>query len=107
MKICIRCRKSKPESEFYAYNRSQYPDRIYLTTTCKPCCTARSREWRKNHRDESRRRDNLKKKKRRYKKIGTTIDYYEFLRLAQDNKCAVCGIKPDHLCLDHNHKTGC
>lgn len=46
--------------------------------------------------------------KRRY---GLTIEEYDRLLKAQNNKCAICGNtndnkKPKKLCIDHNHKTG-
>lgn len=51
-------------------------------------------------------------KRRKYRdaelkyKYGIDSGSYDTLRSEQDNKCVICGIEKDVLCVDHNHKTG-
>lgn len=115
MKICIKCQRTLPLSEF----SKPYTDshgRTYQRSYCKECnrkvCsnygkqnrkrhTERWKLWRKNNPQLSRPLDRRKKLKFKY---GLTVQQFEDLVKKQDGKCAICGqAKP--LNVDHNHET--
>jgi hypothetical protein len=37
---------------------------------------------------------------------GISMEQYEEKAKAQDGKCAICGVQPDRLDVDHDHETG-
>lgn len=62
MTVCARCRVAKPDSEFSRNARK----RNGLSSYCKPCAVAQTREWRSRNRDSllARRRGDLRAKER-------------------------------------------
>lgn len=106
MKRCTKCKKLKPEGEFYADKRRK-DGRM---SQCKPCCRAweSSKKWRRANPEkaqESYRKSHLKNH------YNLTMDEYNSLAEKQRGKCAICGKlkqqhRRKHLCIDHNHCTG-
>ena len=65
---------------------------------------AENKEWRMNHPEECKRMAKKSEMKRLY---GLTIEKYDEMLVAQDNKCYICGKSPkkNGLAVDHCHKT--
>lgn len=133
MKICFRCKNSKPISEF-TRNKAHKDG---LASNCK-CCMRETHqknycknkikshqsvnEWRKANPDRIRAikrkyYDNNKEKVVDYKlrkAFGISIEEYNCLVQKQNGVCAICGKpetakykgKPKALAVDHDHKTG-
>ena len=92
---CKYCGLNFPEVEFYSY----------MPFTCKKCNSARAIQWSKNNPEKviaSRRKTRLKYK------YNLSLEDYNKLVEAQNNKCALC--LKEHtrrpLNVDHCHKTG-
>lgn len=68
--------------------------------SCKACLREKRLENREYHRDYGR-KYNLRTK------YNMTVEDYEKVFLAQNGRCAICGVQPKKsLVVDHNHKTG-
>lgn len=98
MKKCPLCNEIK---ELSCFRRP--PSRIggAYNSYCKPCENNYQKEWRK----ASLSHQNTKSKKNRR---GLTLDGFNLIVIAQDNKCDICKKKPNEkrsLDLDHNHRT--
>ena len=101
MKTCKSCAASKNFEEFYAAASTKDG----LEGKCKTCKAAA---------DAGRRETAAYKRQQRRKhyraKYGITVEDYDRLFELQDGKCAICGDsdtgKFNHLCVDHDHKTG-
>lgn len=116
-KICSICHEVKPVEEFSLRKNGK------RRSDCKECSRIRAREyyW-KNPKERARKRRewyaNNKERgkavdlKCRFKKYyGITLEQYDEMILAQENKCAICGTSSPggpgkRLCVDHNHITG-
>lgn len=109
MKVCYRCKKSKPFSAFH--KKSAAKDG--LQASCKKCNNNSAREWQQANPEkfeEIWKRNSygdtaiLKRKARRY---GLTLEELVFLFEKTNGKCEICGKAPRKtLCVDHCHKTG-
>lgn len=97
MKKCSNCNIEKPESDFYKHSRTKSG----LSSYCKICSSQYGKKWvEKNW--AKRRASNL-----RYY-YGVDFEYFESLRDAQENKCAICQspfTDEKHTHLDHCHST--
>ncbi len=70
-------------------------------------------EYRKNNRESVRR--NARKYSQKNKeqnreshlrrKFGISGEQFQQMSVAQEGMCAICGVKPEKLCVDHNHTT--
>lgn len=96
--VCTKCRKSKPETEYFTRENG------YRRKQCKACCYKGNRK-RYDH------------EKERFRKLeaafGIKKEEFDALMAAQNGVCAICGNPPTvHarnrgvLCVDHDHKTG-
>lgn len=115
-KICSRCKKDKPLSEFYK-NKTHKDG---YNTVCKRCYTEVEREhWKLEKTKKTRKVWKLKNKdkmkdyfrKREYKnKYGKTIEDWQVLFDEQKGCCVICGRHQSELKhrlhFDHDHKTG-
>lgn len=98
-KSCKKCFKYKAKTSFYvAYIKN---NKKTLSSICKLCDKKRSAKWIKDNSEyhylyDIKTKFNLSRE-----------DYYT-LRDKQDNKCAICGIKPSkqRLHVDHCHTLG-
>lgn len=93
-KICSKCRKEKPRSEFYKRKNRKDPHR----SDCKECSV-------KANRERPRQKINRKYWLKRY--FNLTFEQYNKMFEQQNGVCAICG-KPElkrNLSVDHNHKT--
>lgn len=87
---CLKCGISKPTSEFYF---KDVPKKR-MSSRCKRCQINQQRE----------------------KSLGVTEDDYQRMLAAQDDSCAVCGLRIEEyrtkynrytqFSVDHNHSTG-
>jgi hypothetical protein len=123
MKRCSKCRREKPETEFY--RRSDTDGRQYLCKECAkearkkyradPVKRAREyagrRKWRECNRERAHVMDRERSLRNTY---GVTVRQYDTMLEEQNGKCALCG-KPEktllhgkvkRLAVDHDHKTG-
>jgi hypothetical protein len=95
---CKRCGEEKPLDDFSQRKRGQ------RETYCRPCNSARMKEWRQKHPHKSNRGNYARSVKRRY---GVTLDDVAAMREAQGGCCPIC-TKPftrtPHV--DHDHDTG-
>ena len=138
MKHCPSCKQDKPLDEFYVHKKSGRP-----YSYCKSCLSAKAKERNANlskvDRDKRNKKAKENREKRGYKhsdhyyqtvevgentytkgfewelkrKYGLSLDEYDTLVTAQDNKCCICGdsMVPGSMCakrrcVDHNHTTG-
>src|SRR3954466_4285698 len=121
MKICLICKVSKPESEFYKNGYTPFrPGREKKTRSeCKECGNARHKEYFEAKRDEINakrkakyhagdKRQAIASNLKRYYKIS--LDDYERMFASQDGFCKICGIHqnemPRRFDVDHCHVTG-
>ena len=92
---------SKNFKEFYAAPTNK-DGRDGKCKACRAVADAKRRETRA-YKEQMRR-------KHYRKKYGIAIEDYDRLFELQDGKCAICGDsdtgKFNHLCVDHDHKTG-
>ena len=123
-RVCFKCKNSKPVSDFSKAKGAKDG----LHTYCKECCKLLASDYRKTDRGKavSRKwrqekfvktgyyktdkwRDYLKDKGLQ-RKYGINLVQYKAMKMAQLNKCAICGIEeerlPKALHVDHNHITG-
>lgn len=98
VKVCTKCGKEKPISEFFADKQKSSGKR----PDCKECNTKRSVEWIKKNPE-------LRKSYVTKSNTGVEpIDFYNLLNL-QGNKCSICGKSTEdnkrRLSIDHCHET--
>lgn len=102
MKQCTKCGKQKPLSEFYK-------DAIRidgLRGPCKTCDIEKSRAYREEFPEKSKKQVRSSKLKIKY---GIDLKQFDAMKIAQNNKCAICNTEftdPKYTCVDHNHTTG-
>ena len=106
MKTCSRCKKLRPDSQFWIERR-----RGRLGSRCKDCTREVSREWRaKNPEFEKRRYAAIKEKTRErhlVRKYGVDLAEYERMLKEQCGACAICGKRQTRsFDVDHCHETG-
>ena len=130
MKACRKCGITKPLTEFhrardmrdghrnecrdcwselckarYYENRDEYILRAQRWRERNP---EKYEEWKRRNREEN--RDRIAASNRRghlRRKYGLTIDEFEFLRVVQGDRCAICNeLDPAGLHIDHDHETG-
>jgi len=117
-KVCSKCKKEKPLSEFYKDKAT----RDGLHSWCKVCKDTRQRKWFQKNIEKQRER--LRPYHRRWRKehkekvrnwklkylFGIALEDYNQMLEEQNGVCAICG-KPERkkgcsLSVDHNHRTG-
>jgi len=103
---CNKCNADKTENDFYTYKRKAYPDRVYRNTICKECQKAGTKRWNRENPEKARELDRLKKRRKRFRKLGITEKDFAGMKKSQKGRCAICGDKPKILCVDHDHETG-
>ena len=130
MKPCRKCGITKPLSEFHKARGMRDGHR----NECKPCLKQIQRAWYERNREYAiaRAQDWVRRNPERYaeqkrrwredkkverraiersghlrRKYGLTIEDFEFLRVAQGDRCAICD-QPDSagLHIDHHHDSG-
>ena len=127
-KVCTKCLQEKPKTEFSISDKK----RGYHHAQCKVCTNARVREYyatneeyRTKQKANIRRQQLLKpcapevtRKHSLKHKYNLTLEQYEGMKVAQGNKCALCGAddpgrtkltgkwKAGHWNIDHCHTTG-
>lgn len=124
MKSCSKCKKMKPFSEFDKCHGMAFD----LYPSCKPCKREIKEVYRKNNPEKYRewKRNNyirhrkiIIKKTSEYSKshpeirrkimlkhqYGISEEFYNNLQDRQNGFCAICGIKPQRLYVDHCHYT--
>ena len=99
MKVCKTCGEEKNLSEFYKVSEK------YYHSYCKPCYSVKVRE-----RDVSSGRMQYKGMAKIMGLSYAELDkIYQAFFVAQDGKCAVCGVHQNRLdrnfCMDHDHET--
>lgn len=117
MKKCTRCLKLQPLDQYPTHKN--YKDG--LSSWCRVCLKKNTADWAKRNpekakagelRRESRCLINQTRRKWKLKaRYNLTIEQYDAMVLAQDNKCAICNTDGKHgtkgkLFVDHNHHTG-
>lgn len=113
-KICSKCKKEKPLSEFYKdrNGRSKYGCR----PDCKQCNKQTQFQYKqKNRRKTNRQRSEIratwsadKKKEEGLKtNYGLTLKQHKEMYIKQNGCCAICkqNLSYDRAMTDHNHKT--
>jgi hypothetical protein len=99
-KICPKCKKEKPISEF----GKRYDKPVGITAECKKCLYKRHREYENRNKDKVR---NWRKVVRLRQNFGLTPEKFEEMKRLQNNCCAICGesfksSRSTHI--DHDHK---
>lgn len=101
-KLCTKCKKSKPRSEFYPHSVSLRG----VSSWCKECTCKTTLEKQKADPSKSVIASRKYKLKRDY---GLTPEKYEQMLQAQGHRCAMCGTdKPGgrgRFAVDHCHFT--
>lgn len=105
LKICKTCKQEKQITDFYkAY---EYKNKITYHSNCKTCNKIKSTNWGKNNKDK---KTKIYNRHALRKKYNMTLDEYEFLKVKQNNKCAICKdhqkFSAEQLCVDRDHSTG-
>lgn len=94
-RVCTVCSEWKPLTEFHKHKICRYG----VEPMCKLCKYQRRKE--RDSRDPDRiRKMDLKAK------YGLSLEDYEAMLLAQEGRCAICGVADEKLVVDHNHATG-
>lgn len=113
MKLCKKCDKEKPLSEFYKNRKNK--DGYYFD--CKVCWNEyQYTAERKLKRNKRNLRNKMSEKRRDYhrnyamkKKYGISLEQFHKMLLDQNGKCAICDKDHDKcqngLYVDHNHET--
>lgn len=97
-KECKDCKKTLPISEFYP-RKQKGRVKLKVETACKKCTQIRCKKYRENNPDKYR--------SSRLKSLyGVNLEQYKAMAKEQENKCKVCNIETDILCVDHCHETG-
>ncbi len=106
-KTCPACKVEQPISGFYADSRTKDG----LTSWCKKCrrvyeinnrdkARANSKRWRENNLDAA----HAAERKSRIKKVyGLSLEQYNDIVIKQASACAICGLVPKILVIDHCH----
>ena len=111
MKICVDCKVSKELSEFPSAGKNA------VKTRCKPCYNLYTKNWRENHANKDRLREQWRQASRRnytteksrrgtLAKYGLTEDDYGEMYSAQGGACKICKTSLPVLKVDHCHKGG-
>jgi hypothetical protein len=103
-KICPRCKKLKSADCFHKNTSSK----TGLTSFCKPCSSAKGKEWNQKNKEKLRHKSREKDLKRNY---GLTLQEYHALLREQNGKCDICGStnpgkNKKYFPVDHCHLTG-
>lgn len=125
-KVCITCGAEKDETEFCWHDGSHTKRK----GQCRVCRNETARRWRRKnpekHREIARRNGQQQKSKdpkayarrsrasRLKHAYGLTLEQFDAMVVAQDNRCAICGQLEipgkdnvvEDLCVDHDHRTG-
>lgn len=107
-KVCTKCKKKKPLSEFYKAKNTKDG----LRYVCKPCQLETNRKYYPNRNKKQHILNNRKSVLKT--RFGLTLEQYDKMFEQQDGRCAICnGIEVvtykrvlKRLCVDHSHKTG-
>lgn len=114
MKRCPRCGETKSVDEFYKNSH----EKDGLSTWCKECTSAYSKDYRERNRERLNARERQWKADNPLKvfasdirqRYGITLEEYDEKLEAQGGGCAICGKTPEEngqrLCADHDHETG-
>ena len=130
MKACRKCGETKPLNEFHRAAAMRDGHRNECKACWKIICKkryaknrdehiAKVQEWRRRNPEkydsyrkryiaENRERIAIEERKGHLRrKYGLTLEEYDFLRLAQGDRCLICGAGEEGgLHVDHDHKTG-
>lgn len=111
-RTCTRCKQPFPATTEYFYRA---PRVAGLTFYCKTCTAFLQRKayWkRKEDGTQQAKIDSWPSKQKRYarnsiliRNFGITIEDFEDMTKAQDNKCVLCN-EVKYLVVDHSHTTG-
>lgn len=106
-KLCRRCRKSKPLSEFVRWHKSK-DGRAHW---CRSCCS----DWRREDMANDPVGRRMKRRRAYLRKVyGISIETFDAILSTQGNSCAICRTELHHdtmrslkhVCVDHDHVTG-
>ena len=104
MKICNKCHIEQPIENYYTQTGAR-TKLGYRRPTCKSCVNKDSIKWSKENKDKVKQYRRKAKLKQKY---GISLNQYEEMKLAQNNKCAICNEEHERrpLNVDHCHTTG-
>lgn len=125
MKVCPRCHRKKPISEFgsqvvpYKLVDGTKKTWTRVKPYCRPCDAERQREKRKNltkkqraqrletHREYRKRRPDVFRNMELKRDFGIDLETYNSMLKAQGGVCAICGNPPNgkSLAVDEDHST--
>lgn len=103
MKLCARCKQTKPVDDFPIDPRR--PDARY--SYCRQC----KREYMKEHRQRDPEASREKQRRDNIKRYGVTVEQFDAMLATQGGRCAICGTtepRRNHgrMAIDHDHATG-
>lgn len=112
-KVCTRCKKEKPFSEFYKSKRNK----TGVITECKMCkriyTTRRWQDIKNNPVLYAKEKKRMRRSERGWslrKDYGLTVADWNMLFDVQQGCCYICGkhqsILKSRLCVDHSHESG-
>lgn len=114
MKLCNKCKKEKPLTDFFKDSRNKLTGRYSI---CKACKKSSTYEWRNKNREKYnliakdwRRNNREAERKYNLRKRGITSKEYELMLKEQNGSCKICGKgyekqRYKRLAVDHCHKT--
>lgn len=110
-KTCSKCKVKKSADEFWKQKDGKYG----LRSACVECLKPQQKKY---NAENSEKRNSARKKyinetpEEKLKdiylrsKYRITLDEFNGKKKLQNNKCAICGRKPEKLCQDHDHISG-
>jgi len=96
MKICSRCKKEKPLTDFFKQSVNRGGG---FRSECKTCHNAWSRGYARRNPDK------IRAASRKYR-YGITEPEYSAFWARQNGCCAICSISSKELDVDHSHGSG-
>jgi len=98
-KTCPQCFVEKPVDEF-KFNTKGIPQ------WCFSCVTSYAKEYMQNRRTASPEKTKEYRRELTLKKYNLTPEEFTYMVMEQGGVCAICGLVPSALYVDHDHATG-
>jgi len=99
IKACANCFVEKSLDKF-VFNTKGSP------MWCKECTTNKQREYMRGYQASHLELADKKAKAHKLKKYNLTSEEFTYMVMEQGGVCAVCGLVPSALYVDHDHTTG-
>lgn len=99
VKTCTQCAMKKPIEEFRVNSKGSL-------MWCQECHTTIGKNTMKNWRTKNPERAKYNRKRSLLTKYNMTPEEFTYMVMEQGGVCAICGLVPSALYVDHDHTTG-